>query len=256
MVLSVSSSSDRPNAAAKLLNVLETLCSQDAPLSARSIVQRSELTKPSVYRILLDLESSGYARRHENGTYGPGPALLGLAATVTKNAPGDRTLELLHELQAKVAQTVHFAVRAGDHAVYLHKLGYDNQGIRIASGPGMKLVLHSTAIGKAILAQLPEPDVRAYALRCGLGARTGRTITDLGRLLEDLALVRRRGWALDDRENEEHVRCLGAVVTDAVGTPLGGISISTVAQLLDRESLQEYGPVLVETAARVSQSSR
>jgi DNA-binding IclR family transcriptional regulator len=88
------------------------------------------------------------------------------------------------------------------------------------------MLLHSTSIGKAILAQLRDDEVTSITSRTGLERRTQHTITDAGALLSHLAGVRRRGYSVDDEENEGGIRCVGAPVFDHTGAVMGGISVS------------------------------
>lgn len=83
-------------------------------------------------------------------------------------------------------------------------------------------------IGKSVLATLPEDQVRAIVERTGLLRKTERTHTTLDALLTDLSTTRERGWALDDGENEDLLRCVGAAIVDAGGRAIGGVSVSAL----------------------------
>ncbi len=117
---------------------------------------------------------------------------------------------------------------------------------------GMSLRLHSTAIGKAILAELTDEEVRGVAVRTGLPRLTPATLTGVDELLAHLGKVRARGYAMDDEENEPGIRCVGAAVFDHTGRVLGGISISSLAMDMEREVLEELAPVVTSAARDVS----
>lgn len=104
--------------------------------------------------------------------------------------------------------------------------------------------LHSTAIGKSILAHLPEEQVRALIASAGLPPRTPNTLTSPEALLAELETVRARGFAMDDEENEATIRCIGAALLDPGGSPVGGVSITTVTFLVSREEIEAYAPAL------------
>ena len=110
----------------------------------------------------------------------------------------------------------------------------------------------ASAIGKAILAALPEEDVRLIAQRTGLPRRMPRTLTTPEALLANLATVRARGWALDDEENATRVRCIGAVVLDHRGEPIGAVSVSGLSVDLGRVQVARLAPMVVRTAREVS----
>jgi IclR family acetate operon transcriptional repressor len=172
-----------------------------------------------------------------------------LAAEVVRESTGDVAAELA-ALRASVGQTVHLALRSGDHAVYTHKVEAD-QPYSMASRLGMRLPLHCTSIGKAILAHLPDSEIDEIIAARGLERRTPNTLTDPARLRADLARVRDVGYAMDDEENETTIRCLGAPVLDAKGYPVGAVSVSTVIFLLPRAELLGHAPALMATARRI-----
>jgi IclR family acetate operon transcriptional repressor len=243
-------SADKDNAARKLLRVLEAVSNPGAAHRLGDLVKETGLAKTSVYRILTDLLDMGYVTRNADGSYGPGRALRLLALkTTVQSSDADQVGNRLKRLQSDVHSTIHFALRTGDHATYIEKIEDAAQPIKIASRVGAQIPLHSTAIGKAILAHLPEAEVRGYAARTGLHTRTTNTITDVDRLLDDGALVRTRGFSIDDEENEEHIRCMAVPVFDTQQHLVGGIGITTIAPLVPQATLESYAPLLL-TAAR------
>ena len=143
-------------------------------------------------------------------------------------------------------------MRVGVHAVYLHKVDSDKP-FEMRSRVGNQLLLHCTAIGKAILAHLPRDEVEQIVTSAGMASRTPATITDVPALHAELAAVRERGYALDDEENEPTVRCIGAVVLDRSGRPRGGVSVSTVTFVVQRDELLGWVPLLQATALRVAE---
>jgi DNA-binding IclR family transcriptional regulator len=155
-----------------------------------------------VHRILQTLVRRGFARADGQGGYLGGARILSLAGRFLQRLDvAEHVHPILRDLQGRTGWTVHLALLSGDEAVYVAKL----EGVRpyhLASRVGMSLRLHCTSIGKAILAAMPDDEVRALVRRTGLPARTERTITDEGALLAELAAVRERGYAEDHEENE------------------------------------------------------
>lgn len=119
---------------------------------------------------------------------------------------------------------------------------------------GLAIPLHCTAIGKAILSAMSDEELRATLDRTGTESRTEHTITDRAALTEHLAEVRRRGYSVDDEENELHTRCIGTAVIDHRGLPLGGISLSALAFDLDRDRVERLAPLVVGAGTAVSQA--
>ncbi|MEV0345737.1 IclR family transcriptional regulator [Nonomuraea sp. NPDC050680] len=237
----------------KTLAVISALAGHDRPRSLADIAQRTGINKTTVHRILQIFITQGYAVTRGDGTYGSGPAMLALAGAAITD--GDMTAlvrPILENLQRHTSHTVHFAVRSGSAAVYLAKVD-SQQPYRMASRVGTQIALHSTAIGKAILAHLPEEEARAViAATSPLIRNTAATIVDPELLLQELQAVRSRGYAIDEEENEANVRCVGAVVRDASGTAVGAVSVAGLTLSLSQDDIPLLGPLVVAAAARVS----
>lgn len=242
-------STGSPSAIAKVVAVAEAL-TEHRRLSR--IAQVTGLPISTVHRILQELVSQGWVREGEERDYVLGPGLLRLAGRAADDSDLARAARpALRSLGEGSGYTVHFGVRQGDEAVYVDKLeGRGAYGMR--SRVGATLCLHSTAIGKAILAALPDEEVRVIAQRTGLPRRMPRTLTTTDALLANLATVRARSWALDDEENATRVRCIGAVVVDHRGEPIGAVSVSGLSVDLGRVQVARLAPMVVRTAREVS----
>lgn len=243
-------SGDAPlSAAEKTLSVLEALADHSR---IADIADVSGLPKATVHRILQTLVQRGYARADGRGGYLGGPRILSLAGRFLQRLEvAEHVRPTLRDLQERTGWTVHLALLSGDEAVYVAKL----EGVRpyhLASRVGMSLRLHCTSIGKAILAAMPDDDVRALVARTGLPARTPRTITDETALLTELADVRERGYAEDHEENEAGVRAVGAAVFDHTGEVVGGVSAAALVDLAGAP--RDLPRLVVRAAAEVSRS--
>ncbi|GIF08941.1 IclR family transcriptional regulator [Actinoplanes siamensis] len=186
------------------------------------------------------------------GSYEPGPRILALAGRVMHRFdPARQASGALRALCEATGFTTHFAIRNADEAVYVDKQE-GRRPYQMPSRIGMSVNLHTTAIGKAILAELGDEQVLAICRRTGLAPRTPRTLTSEEELLAHLARVRALGYAIDDEENEPGIRCLGVAVFDHTGRVLGGISVSALAMDLDLPGLQARAPQVVAAARDVS----
>ncbi|MEU9887397.1 IclR family transcriptional regulator [Sphaerisporangium sp. NPDC051011] len=233
----------------KALAVLEAIAEHHR---VTDIAAATGVSKSTVHRILQSLVEWGFARADGVGGYEPGPRILTLAGKVmSRFDPSHQASAALRALHERTGYTTHFGIRGGDEAVYVEKLE-GRRPYQMPSRVGMSLRLHSTAIGKAVLAELDDDEVRAIAARAGLARLTGATLTEVGDLLAHLGKVRELGYAMDDEENEPGVRCVGAAVFDHTGRVLGGISISTLAMDMERDALVALAPVVVAAAREVS----
>lgn len=219
------------------------------------IAAAARLPPSTVHRILRELVRYGWVEVGDDHVYDFGPGLLALVEAVGEDAAAARLVRvarpILRVLRARTRHTVHLAVRHGDQAIYVDKL--DGLGVyQMRSRIGLSIPLHSTAIGKAILASLPEEQVRLIAARTGLPALTEHTITSLPALLTHLAEVRRRRFAVDNEENEDHIRCIGAVVVDRERRPIGAVSLTALAFDLTPEQIDQLAPLVIGAATQIS----
>lgn len=150
------------------------------------------------------------------------------------------------------------AERTGDHAnlmieehgkgVYLYKSTGDDAA-RLDTYPGFRTPLHTTALGKAILSEMPDARIRDIVDEVGLEEVTQYTITDEDRLFDEVAAVREQGYAIDRQERAEGIQCVGAPVSAGDGGRLAAVSVSGLASKMHGERLTEEVPELVKRAA-------
>jgi IclR family acetate operon transcriptional repressor len=240
------------NSIEKALAVMRALSAPNGPHRLSDIAERAGLARPSVHRILQILVESNYAQARGDGLYASGLAIRALAGGDDASSDIISSAQpVLDELQRATGHTIHFAVRAGDAAVYLAKVEGDKP-YQMASRVGMQIPLHCTSIGKAILSALPSSEVAAILERTSELPSAAHRKPDPDLVLRELAEVTRRGYSIDDEENEPNVRCVGAVVRDSTGSVIGGISVSGLALMLSLDQLHELGSVVRAAADEIS----
>lgn len=219
----------------RVLRLIEALCRAGEPVRLADLAEAAGLAKPTAHRLLGVLAEENWAVAHDGGRYGIGPAARAAAAMVSSGTH-ESVDSVLADLQHRVGQTVHVGMRSGDRMVYTHKVE-GTEGLAMASRVGHQQPLHSTAIGKCILAGLDDGALAEFAGRAGLAPRTERTITTLDALRGELAEIRDRGYAIDEQENEANIRCLAVPVRGTDGRVIGAVSISTVTFVMERDAL-------------------
>lgn len=223
----------------KALLLLEALARAEQPVRLAALARGCGLSKPSAHRVLALLRELDWVRPHDGGRYSLGTRAHAFAAMASRITSVDAVLTGLRDA---VGHTVHTGVVSDDVVVYTHKVeGRDQFAMR--SRVGGTMPLHSTGIGKSLLAHMPEDRLEAV-LRVGLERRTPSTITDPNALRRELARIRGQGYSVDEEENEANVRCVAAVVPAPDGPPFTAVSISTVTFLTARDELLGYVPAL------------
>jgi DNA-binding IclR family transcriptional regulator len=159
----------------------------------------------------------------------------------------------LEELRQWCGESINLAVRDHNEVVYIERLfGHHSLGIR--SELGKRARLHSTALGKAILANMNPEETEAILTGYEFVSITPKTITNLKDFLVELERVRETGYAIDEEENELGGRCLAAPVFNNDGIPVAAVSISVPIQRLPREKIIEYGKRIKEATLDISRN--
>jgi DNA-binding IclR family transcriptional regulator len=239
-------------AVARALDVLEYLA-RNQEASFTEIFSDLGTPKSSTYQLLNTLKDRGYIRIiGSSSKYALGLRLLELGSQAVAGLDvRTEAMPVLKELVKKVRHTINLGVLDGLEGVYLAKVE-GGQPVRLNSFEGKRMPLHCTAIGKVLLAWLPEPELMRMVNSMEYPSLTASTITDPVKYLDNLAVVRQQGWALDDQENEPHIRCLAAPVRDINGKVLAAISISGLSSQFEGEFLIEMAQTIVEYADQIS----
>ena len=238
----------------RVIVLLAALGRADRPLTITQLGEASSLPRPTVYRLIQTLTDQGMTA-HVEGGYVIGPRILWLAGQRLEQIEL-RTVgrAVLLDLRDRTGETVHLAVLEQGQVVYIDKTEASGP-LRMASAIGKIMPAHCTALGKAMLAHLPADDVARVLDTWGLPARTAHTITQRPKLLTELATVRARGYALDNVENEEGVRCVGAPIFDHRGHVAGAVSVSGPTRSVTLERVRRrLGPQVAAAAAEISQA--
>ena len=210
------------------LDVLEALArASEHELGPSAIAQRVRLDKATVTRLLRTLVEGGYVAQDEaSRRYRLTGRILWLAHGVAVRLDL-RSVARPHltALRDELGETVHLGVMEDLRVVYVDKLEADNS-IQLVSAIGQTMPLHSTSLGKAMLAALPDAEREAIYARMDFLPRTDRTIRDLPTFRRAIRDTQRLGYSTDDRENEPFGAALGAAIFGAEGRPVGAISIA------------------------------
>lgn len=194
---------------------------------------RAELGLPnsSCHHLMTTLCRLGALQMQSDRGYVLGLRLFELGSIAANQRQlTELALPALRKLAQEVQLTCHLGVMEGDEAVYLLKVE-GNSEIRVNTWVGKRLSLHSSSLGKVLLAWLPPDELEATLLKLAWERRTARTIVGADALRVHLRDVRQRGWAFDDEEDIPNIRCVAAPVLDAQSRAVA--AISAVGTILD-----------------------
>ena len=146
----------------------------------------------------------------------------------------------------------HLAVLDNGRAVYVEKVEAENSFIKMDIWVGHRLPVHTTAIGKVLVAPLADEEVIKILDLRGLEKKTRRSISDKKKFLHELEKVRKAGFAIDDEENSLNVRCIAAPVFNAQGETVAALGTSTTILQLDKRHLPKVVELVKDAARKVS----
>jgi len=207
-----------------------------------------DVPAPTTHRFLKTLVSLGYVRQLPNRHYGLGLRLARLASRVDAQF-GPIVKPHLDTLAREIGESANLAVLEGDMVVYVAQSPSPHP-MRMFTEVGHRAHTHSTGVGKAILAGLPDDQVARIMSRVGMPAATKHTITDLPKLRSELNRVRRTGHARDNGEQEIGVVCYAVRIPDV---PVSmAISVSGPAFRMTPELGKTAVPLLISEAQAIS----
>jgi len=216
----------------KSLSVLELLLQKDSAMNMTELSEKLELYPSTIHRILDTLRHWGYVEQDPH-THKYQLGLKALELGMAKLHQMDLVREAtpyLKELVNQCNETVHLGVLEEGEVLYLAK-EESSQTIRMCSYVGKRAPLHCTALGKVLLACLPEGERKKILGKRELPRLTDKTITN--KMEKELNEVKKQGVALDRGENEKDVRCIVAPIRDYQGKIIAAVSISGPAFRID-----------------------
>jgi IclR family acetate operon transcriptional repressor len=250
--------SDQPNSiyivrpVYKALQLLIALGQAGRGLTLAEICARTQLPKTTTFKYLHTLRALGFVTHDaRSDQYRVGMRLWELGQLASEPlALRETALPSMTELQERFNETVNLGVLDQREVIYVEMVE-SRRSLRMQARIGARDPAYSTALGKAILAFLPEEEWREH-LPARLMPRTAQTITALASLRQELIETRTRGFAYDRGENEEASRCVGAPIFGQRGRPVAAISVSAPAVRFSDALEAEVAAALVETARAIS----
>jgi len=244
--------SGSPKALVKGVALVDLVAASPTPVRQADLVEASGLPRPTVMRLLDALLDLGLLDTDRRGDYrlGAHAAMWGTAFARNLDV-ADVAAPVMEELSSTTRETCYLGVRDGNNVLYV-AAALSPQAIRPAATVGARNPLYSTGVGRVLLA-FAGPGERAELIaQTDLVARTPRTVTDpeaLERVLEETTA---RGYAIDDVENEDGIRCVAVPIRDAHGHVIAGMSLSAPAYRFSMDDLTRVAPEMIRRSAEIS----
>lgn len=232
----------------RAIDLLELLADAGGESTLSELAGRTALPLPTIHRLMRTLLARGYVRQLPSRRYTLGPRLIRLGDAASRQFGADAR-PFLARLADQLGESANLAIIDRDMAVYVAQAS-STRSMRMFTEVGRRVFTHSTGVGKAILAQLPDPAVQDIVTRAGMPAATAKSIDAVPELLAELDRIRERGYAVDDGEQEIGVRCFAVPVLGAP-TPTA-LSISGPDARVTLEFGDHAVPVLQQVAGEIA----
>ncbi len=244
--------SNKSSTVLRALRVLEFLAAAKRPMAVAEVAEGIGADRSTAYRMLMTLLEAGYLTRDElTKAYRLGFRLLSLTRNLLTS--GDRSrlvVEALTRISDSTGETVHYCVKDGDATVLVQRVK-GTQLVAVDFQIGDRSPLHCTSIGKAILA---FQDVRRVEeiIAGGLPRVAEKTIVNAAVFRKEMEKIRVQGYAIDDREFHDDMRCVAVPIFERDGTVTSGISLSGPASRYTLAKLDQLRLEVVEAARELS----
>ncbi|MGE4610730.1 MAG: HTH-type transcriptional regulator BhcR [Paracoccaceae bacterium] len=222
-------------------------------ISLSELSARSCQSPATTYRALITLQSSEIVEFEDHtqlwfigaGAFRIGSVFLNRTNVLQRSRP------VMQKLMRLIGETANLGIERNDWVLFVSQVE-SSQTIRAFFPPGTRNPMHASGIGKTLMANFPRDRVEKIISDQGLERFTDSTITDPDNLFRALELIKRKGYAVDDEERTEGMRCIAAPIFDAYGEPIAGLSISGPTFRIPQNATHEIGEIVSRSAYEVT----
>lgn len=238
----------------RAFSILEEIARQREGINLAELSRRIGLHNSTTFHLVRTLASLGYVQQlRDSKKYRIGRRLFTLAASSLDELELISTATpVLAELSRATGESAHLAIRSGDDVVVIAKTTGAG-AFQLAGHVGVVRPAHCTALGKVLLAAIPEPELESHLRALELRSFTSKTIVEIESLLREIDEVRRNRIAFDDGEFNVEIRCVAVPVHDLTGQVAAAIGVSGPIWRLSLQALEEKSRHVRDAAARLSQ---
>ncbi|KAA6464790.1 IclR family transcriptional regulator [Acidobacteria bacterium AB60] len=232
--------------------VLDLLGESETPLGLAQVASALQLHKSTAHRFLMVLERHHMVERTVSGKFRLGLRLFDFGnRAIEQYDLRDRAQPHLRRLVAETEETAHLCILEQARVIYIDKIE-PARSVRMITRIGASNPVHCTSVGKAMLAFLPEDRAAEIIRRTRFERFTNRTIATADALKTEIEKTRRRGYAVDDEELEEGLRCIAVPVLDGQRQPVAAVSVSGPSFRVTAQKLPSIANHLLQCVRGIS----
>lgn len=241
--------------AGRLFRALELLA-ETGSAGLMEVSAALDLNKTTAHRVLNSLIYMGYAKQNPvNGRYEPTFKVVDIANQIMGKVDIVHIVRpYLRKLMEATGETVHLVERDGIDAVYIDKVESLNNGIQMVSRIGSRIPLYCSGVGKAMVAEMDGREADEIWNHSEIVRLTPYTITDHYDFKTELQEIRKRGYALDNEENETGVRCIACSLKEPMRGARHAFSISAPVSRMDNDRIRELAGYVMQTRSEIEKN--
>ena len=235
------------------LFLLDTIAESHEDMSLKELKDRLDIDKSSIFRLLATLVNKGYVEQDSlTRRYKLGLKILALSNSLySRLRMSEQTRPYLKELASETGETSHLALCSNYESVLIdQEIG--SELVSVNTQLGRREPLHATALGKVLLASFSKEEFETFISSNGIATYTPNTKTDKAALKKEIEKVRKAGFAIDDEEYKNGIRCIASPVHDSKGLTIAAIGISGPKERIPKSRIGELAKIVRMTAEKVS----
>jgi DNA-binding IclR family transcriptional regulator len=241
------------NSIIRASNILRCFSGEKTHFKISQIAHQLQLDRSTTYRILLSLEKCGFVEKDKKtGEYSLGVATFETGNTYLRRMDFIQISKpIMADLALEVQETVHLAVLSDTEIVYVDKVD-SPRTLGVMSKIGQRAPVYCTALGKVLLAHQPNDELSKIVQQIKLKPFTRNSISSKRKLVEELRKIRKQGYALDQKEYEQDVECIGAPIRDHLGNTIAAISISGPQRKINTPQERQFVNQVIKATSLIS----
>ena len=239
----------------RAIQILEHLSKAQDGMQLSQIAQEMKQSPATLYRVLVTFEGRGLVEfdpDRQVWNVGPKAFVIG-ARYLRRTSLVERARPVLRKLKEQTGETANLGIEKSGQVLFLSQIE-TYQNIRAFFPPGTLSPMHASGIGKALLAQMDEAQFNRWSRHNILKPFTRFTIAEKGQLKDELARIKRNGFALDNEEKNIGMRCIAAPVFDMNGEAVAAISVSGPTSRIDQEAIEALSSAVIAAAKTLTQA--
>jgi DNA-binding IclR family transcriptional regulator len=237
----------------RAIDILDLMMDRQEPIGVTDVIDALSIPKSTAYELIRTLVERRYVERKADGrSYFLGPKLFELGMVYSAQVDLlKEAAQVVRDLRGKTGETVQLSILDNDHMLVMLK-EESSHPIRIISRVGSRVPVNWAAAGRLLVSDLNDEDLRNLLAQSICNSPTGLAKMDLEKVMSDVRLFRKRGYAFELNEANEHAGCVAAPVIDGLGRCVAALSVVAPEHRLEKMKRGELVQAVVDAAAELS----